>query len=267
MDARRGGKVAAALWIATLVLAASTRAYAEAEVKIATEADKEKLEAMMETYRKEQEQFQTEVVPSNFKFKAIFPQRANLVFPVGEESTAVVGIRVTDALSGKVSCKGLIATIGSPYNTQMILQRFNNTEDAYATVLSSGEDKTVHVKFTPDRQLQTREFNFQLTAECAWLADGATAGAAFEKNGQAFFPNAFNATVKMVDDSSAFDFQLLFLLAVFGAIAIAVLYAFTGVFETKNAKGGAPKAKRVETGTGANGEEEWLKGTHYKKTT
>mmetsp|Transcript_2168 Transcript_2168/g.3343 ORF Transcript_2168/g.3343 Transcript_2168/m.3343 type:complete len:285 (+) Transcript_2168:447-1301(+) len=218
-----------------------------------------------ELNKKFNEQVEKDIKGGNIELYAYFPGNQDLKFAVGELHTVVAGARVQEALYGKFSCNGLRASINSPYDAGMVIQNFTYTEP-FNTVMQ-GKDKSLHLKMSPDEQLQERKFQLIVYVLCRYLPEAPESPADFNQ-GLAYYNVAFNETVEFIDTSSAIDFSFFMLLAIFGSMTFALLYIFTDIFSGLGSSGSAAqkkgkKPKAVETGTVEANGDEWLQGTNF----
>eukprot|EP00271_Cylindrocystis_brebissonii_P011829 TRINITY_DN29797_c0_g1_i1.p1 TRINITY_DN29797_c0_g1~~TRINITY_DN29797_c0_g1_i1.p1 ORF type:complete len:287 (+),score=77.25 TRINITY_DN29797_c0_g1_i1:117-977(+) len=176
---------------------------------------------------------------------AVFPTNPDKVFPAGQLSSLIVGLR--NGGSSDVVVKSIKGGIVYPIDFRVVVQNFTTQE--ISGIVPPGVQASFAFSFTPMRNLLPREF-------------GLSTFITYTVDSEEFASPAFNATVEIAEPRGTISGEFVFLTFLATAlVGVAGWWAF-GQLKKLTAKR-KRSSKKTETGTAAapGAEDEWLQGT------
>jgi len=181
--------------------------------------------------------------------------------PAGEQVDALIGITVEkDAAPYIVEfVRASITAAGQP---GYIIQNLTGT--LYNRTFNTGETGTILYKFTPAKEIDPRDYGLVVNV---WMRESAD-----DEIPQLKPVQAYNSTVTILDTTTAFDIQSLFLVVVLVGLC-AGLYHLTTRNKAKKAKPGPPPPVRsvpaktadsTDSATGGKYDADFIPAQHLK---
>lgn len=189
----------------------------------------------------EEEEDDDEKADTGVSLRAMFPShrqegQAQPRFGAGEQVEALIGFDVS--VDGQAQHVEFVrAALESVAQPGYVVQ--NMTGTLYNRTVQRGEAATLVYKFTPDKQIDPRDYGLVIQV---WFHEG-------EDEAERSTLAAFNGTVTLVDASSAVDVQMIVMVLILCGIAAAL-------WKLASKKGGrrarpAPQAREKSVGAAA----------------